>query len=418
MRNFWIIVGHTYTKKLLTKTFLVTTAITLLFVLFFMNMERIFTMFEQDAEQAATHIIVVDETDELIEPLRDQLQPFTERIILAGEAETLEEARQSVEAGDYDAALRISYDQQGQLEGEYFSDSLTQTFAPNQLQQALQHVKETRLTVELGLSPVELERIYQPISFELTTISETAKSESELMQAQMIVYVLLFVIYFTVLLFGNMIATEVVTEKSSRVMEILVSTVSPITQMFGKIVGIGLLALTQYGLLFLVGAVSLMMQADGSSLAGAFLSEELPLDLLGYAILFFLLGYFLYATLSATLGSIVSRVEDVNQVLGPVNFLVIGAFFLAMFGLNAPESTVVTVASFIPFFTPMLMFLRVGMLPVPLWEVILALVILLGTIAVLAAIGGRIFKGGVLMYGKSSALKDLKKAFQLSKQER
>ncbi len=422
MRNFWIIVGHTYLNRLLTKTFLVTTVITLLFVLFFMNMDRLFMMFESDAESEMTQIVVVDETNEMYLLLEEQLAPFSDRLQLVASDKPPEQAKQDIIEGDYDAALVISYDENQNISGTYFSDSLTQAFAPNQVQQALQHVKETQMTVELGLSTAELEQIYTPIDFELTTVSEGAKSEDELMQAQFIVYILLFIIYFSVLIFGNMIATEIANEKSSRVMEILVSSVSPITQMFGKIVGIGVLALTQYGLLFLVGLGNILWQLRGSSGEEAMLrdliNQDLPLHLVSYALVFFILGYFLYATLAATLGSLVSRIEDVNQMLGPVNFLVIGAFFIAMFGLNAPESTVVTITSFIPFFTPMLMFLRVGMLNIPAWEVALSIGILVATILLLAFIGARIFKGGVLMYGKSSALKDIKKALQLSRNEK
>lgn len=362
MRNFLIIAFHTYLNRLLTKTFLVTTIITLLFVLFFMNMDRLFMMFESDSESVITQIVVVDETNEMYAPLEEQMAPFSERLQLINSQESSEQAKQDITDGIYDAALVISNDEDQNISGMYFSDSLTQTFAPRQLEQALQHIKETQMTVELGLSGAELEQIYTPIAFDLSTVSEGAKSEDEIMQAQFIVYILLFIIYFSVLIFGNMIATEIATEKSSRVMEILVSSVSPITQMYGKIVGVGLLALTQYGILFLVGLGNILLRSIGSGEEGEMLSDliskNIPLNLIGYAVVFFILGYFLYATLAATLGSLVSRIEDVNQMLGPVNFLVIGAFLIAMFGLNAPESTIVTTSSYIPFFAPMLMFLR------------------------------------------------------------
>ena len=232
-------------------------------------------------------------------------------------------------------------------------------------------------------------------------------------------YVLLFVIYFAVIMYANMIAMEVATEKSSRVMEILISSVSPIKQMFGKILGIALLSLTQMA--FLLGVGYYFVKRNLESLEGGFFEflgfQNIPVSTVIYAIIFFLLGYFLYATLAAFLGSLVSRIEDVNQMITPMTMLVIAGFMIAMFGLNQPDTTFMTISSYIPFFTPMLMFMRVGMLELPVWEPILGIAILIASIVVLAIFGARVYKGGVLMYGKSNSFKDIKKALQLTKEK-
>ena len=98
-------------------------------------------------------------------------------------------------------------------------------------------------------------------------------------------------------------------------------------------------------------------------------------------------------------------------------FLIVAAFMLAMFGLGDPSATYITVTSFFPFFTPMLMFLRVGMLDIPFWEVSLSIIILVASIVVLAVFGARVYKGGVLMYGSSKSLKNIKRALQLTRKE-
>src|SRR5699024_9176061 len=136
-----------------------------------------------------------------------------------------------------------------------------------------------------------------------------------------------------------------------------------------------------------------------------------------YAVVISLLGYLLYATISAMLGSLVSRVDDVQQLVLPIVFLVMIAFSIAMLGLCMPEAKFVTITSFSTFVAPMIMFLRVGMLEVPVWQISLSIGILIGTICLFAAIGARIYRGGVLMYGPSKSLKDLKGAFQMSKKE-
>ena len=108
--------------------------------------------------------------------------------------------------------------------------------------------------------------------------------------------------------------------------------------------------------------------------------QNIPLSTIIYAVVFFILGYFLYATLAALLGSLVSRIEDVQQMITPMTFFVIAGFMIAMFGLNHPDTTFMTITSYIPFFTPMLMFMRVGMLTLPVWEPILGIVILVVSI--------------------------------------
>src|SRR5699024_4821855 len=137
-----------------------------------------------------------------------------------------------------------------------------------------------------------------------------------------------------------------------------------------------------------------------------------------YAIVFFVLGYLLYATIAAMLGSIVSRVEDVQQLVFPMMILIIIAFMIAMVGLGMPEAKFITITSFIPFFTLMIMFLRVGMLDVPIWEVALGISILVATIGVFAWFGARIYRGGVLLYGPSRSLKDFKQVLQMTKKEK
>ncbi|WP_017728693.1 ABC transporter permease [Halalkalibacterium ligniniphilum] len=426
MSNFWTVVHHTYINRVKSKAFIISTIITLLFVLLFVNVDRIMMAFEGDGIEKH-NVAVIDETGEWYEPLENRLEPLSEQIIVQSFEGTVEQGRQSLLENGLQGLLVLSEDEDGQLYAVYYTESFTQTFAANQIQQELQQLKQARATNELGLSEAELQAIYTPISFELEAASEGTgngvRSEEELNQARFLVYILLFVIYFSVIMYGNMIATEVATEKSSRVMEILISSVSPVTQMFGKILGIAFLALTQFLLILLVGGTNILNRFNGESANGmgmeeAFQLSDMPIDLILYSILFLILGYLLYATLSAMLGSLVSRIEDVNQTVGPLNFLIIAAFFVAMFGLNAPESTIVTVTSFIPFFAPMIMFLRVGMTSVPIWEVLLSIGLLVGTIFAFALLAARVYKGGVLMYGKGSSLKDIKQAFALSKKER
>src|SRR5690625_2882641 len=225
--------------------------------------------------------------------------------------------------------------------------------------------------------------------------------------------------YLVVNVYGTMIINDVATEKSSRVMELLISSAPAVTHLFAKIIGIALLGLTQIGLSIAVAFGLVFIQKD--ELAGGILEEigmlDISFSIIGYGVLFFILCYLLYATIAAMLGSSVSRSEDAQQLIMPLIFLIMIGYFIAIFGLAAPESSLVTVTSYIPFFAPMLMLLRIGMLVIAIWEVLASIVILLGTIMILGMLAARVYRVGVLMYGSSNSLKDIKRAIALSKKE-
>lgn len=414
MNSFFVILVHTYLSKLKTKSFLVTSAITIVIIIALTNMPRIIELFNKNDQNK---IAVIDETGQLFEPLQQHLKEVNKDLKLSEFSGSLTDAEKAVKKGSYKGVLQLSYDKNKLPKAMYEAMSITDSSTATELNSYLQQIKVTVAASQINLTPVQLAKLYDPVSFKQVALEENAKTEQELNQARGLVYFLLFIIYFAVIMYANMIATEVATEKSSRVMEILISSVSPIKQMFAKILGIGLLSLTQLVLSLAVGYFSVKQNLD--QLQGGFFDifgfGEVPVATIVYAVIFFILGYFLYATLAAFLGSLVSRIEDVQQVITPMTLLVVAGFMMAMFGLGQPEATFVTVTSFIPFFTPMLMFLRVGMLNVPIWEAMIGIGILVVTIIGLAAFGSRVYKGGVLMYGKSTSFKDIKKALQLSK---
>ncbi|WP_428909395.1 ABC transporter permease [Niallia sp. Krafla_26] len=416
MNNFWIILFHTYTSKLKTKSFLLTTIIMAVLIIGLTNLTNIMEYFNGDEEEK---VAVMDETGELYALFETQVNSINEELVVEEFSGSQSEAEADVENGVYEGLLVLNVDEDGLPVATYKSLSVSDYATPGDLQFALQGIKSQMAAAQLQLTPDQLAKLNEPVPFERIALKENAKTQEELSEARGLVYVLLFVIYFAVIMYANMIAMEVATEKSSRVMEILISSVSPIKQMFGKILGIALLSLTQMA--FLLGVGYFFVKQNLEKMQGGFFEflgfQNVPISTVIYAIIFFILGYFLYATLAAFLGSLVSRIEDVNQMITPMTFLVIGGFMIAMFGLNQPDTTFMTISSYIPFFTPMLMFMRVGMLELPVWEPILGIAILVVSIVILAIFGARVYKGGVLMYGKSNSFKDIKKALQLTKDE-
>jgi len=417
MNSFWIILFHTYLNKLKTKSFLVTTLLTIVIVLAITNINSIIDLFDKNGGKE--RVAVIDQSGQLYEPYKQQVRSVNKEIQLTFFKGSEEQAETLVKKGEYAGVIQLSVNEQKLPEATYKAKSIADSSLYSDLQTGLQQFKTTLAASQINLAPDQLQKLYDPVSFKKIALEKNAKTEEELNQARGLVYVLLFVIYFAVIMYANMIAMEVATEKSSRVMEILISSVSPIKQMFAKIVGIGLLSLTQLAAFLLVGYYSFTrnMESLKDGFFGVYGFGGIPAGTIFYAVIFFILGYFLYATLAAFLGSLVSRIEDVQQMITPMTLLVVAGFMIAMFGLGKPDAPFITATAYIPFFTPMIMFLRVGMLTIPAWEAILGIIILIATITILAIFGARVYRGGVLMYGKSNSYKDIKKALQLTKKE-
>jgi ABC-2 type transport system permease protein len=410
MNKFWLVTKHTFLTKVKSKQFLIATAVMILLTFGLSNMSKVAQYFDNNEGESIGVIASSEDFEKLKTTLKGNKE-ITELLNFQTEVES-EQAIKNETIKGY-VTIGIENDQ---YHATFKTLSISNENQINVLYGAVSAINAQYQMVKLNIPADTLAKINAPITFEKISLEKNAKSQEELNQARGLVYALLFVIYISVLMYSNMIASEVASEKTSRIMEILISSVPPIQQMFAKILGIALLSITQIGLLLTVGYSQLKRNISGAM--GDFLGfEEIPLSTFIYAVIFVLLGYLLYATLAALLGSLVSRIEDVQQMVMPMTTLVIIGFMISMVGLGDPTTQFIKVTSFIPFFSPMIMFLRVGLVTVPFWQIALSIGILVGTIIFLGVFGAKVYKGGVLMYGKSSSFKDIRKALQLSKKE-
>lgn len=231
-----------------------------------------------------------------------------------------------------------------------------------------------------------------------------------------VVYVLLILFFTSNMMTGNMIAAEVTSEKSSRIMEILITSVSPLAQMFGKVIGIFLVGIVQIAVFGVVVGANLMLPHNQDILQGYSLSiSDINLPVLLYGLVFYILGYFLYAVLYAAIGSIVSRTEDLGQAVMPITMLGLASFYIGLFSITASGSMLIKVTSFIPFTAPTAMLVRIGMGTVPTWQILISLVLLLVSILFFGWLSAKIYRTGVLMYGKRPSIKELRKAMKAYK---
>ncbi|UOQ43521.1 ABC transporter permease [Halobacillus salinarum] len=415
MNKFWIMLTQTYMNRIKSKSFVITTLVSIVLIFGLSNIQSIIESFNNDKTK---EVAVLSDNEEWTAALQQSLKN-NGKITSTAYSGTLDEAKKEVEDENFAAAVEISESDQGLPQASFYSNQIASTEVSEPVKQALQQVKVNMVTKQADIDPAVLQQISAPVTFDLVALEKSAKTAEELTQTRGLVYIMLFVMYFSVLMYGNMISTEVATEKSSRVMEILISSVSPVSQMFAKIFGIALLGLTQFCIFILAGFLGIKQGVNSgnqSFLDTVGVTNADPVTIV-YAVLFFVLGYLLYATLAAMLGSLVSRLEDAQQIVAPMMMLVVASFILAVFGLNMPDAAFITATSYFPFFTPLIMFLRVGMLDIPLWEVLLSISIMVASIILLGIIGARVYRGGVLLYGKSSSLKDFKRAMQLSKKE-
>ncbi len=212
-------------------------------------------------------------------------------------------------------------------------------------------------------------------------------------------FVLIMIIYLMVIMYGSHTLTAVIEEKSSRMVEVLLASISPGDLMLGKVMGIGLAGLTQFAIWS--GTLFVLSQRGVSvgelSLDTAFLT---PVILINF-IAFFLLGFFLYATLYAGIGAMCNTVQDSQQFHTPLVMGLVLPMMMLSLVLRSPDSTVSVVLSLIPLFSPVIMFMRVCVETPPLWQIALSWALMALSIWLAARMAGKLFRMGILMYGAS-----------------
>jgi ABC-2 type transport system permease protein len=263
-------------------------------------------------------------------------------------------------------------------------------------------VIERRMTLE-GIDAARVNELSKRI--EMETINE--RGERERGQTVILAYALLMILYITILVYGIAVMRGVIEEKQSRIIEVLLSSVKPFQLMLGKLVGIGLVGLTQY-LIWASFAVLISGLAAAQSLTFSSLRfPQVSLSLMVFFVLYFLLGYFLFATFYAMVGAIVSSEEDGQQVQMPVTMTIVIPVAISSIILRNPNSGLATALSLVPFFSPVLMFMRISIQPPPWWQIALSLLLLLATILGAVWVAAKIYRVGVLMYGKRPTLPEL-----------
>ncbi len=425
MNKMGTIIGFTFKNKVRTKSFMITTLILVLLLSIGMNLPYIIDQFKGDsAKSELTQIAVIaEEGNQVAELLKAYTAP-----------EGMPQAKIVQYASAEDAELKKALDEEtvegyvtfaeptgeglppvtyhsndGELNGD------VQVYLQNALQQA-----NTQFIVGDKLTSEQIAAMSTPV--QITTQQLNAGGGSESSQEDtpainyIIVYAMLMLFFMSIMMTGNMIAAEITSEKSSRIMEILITSASPLAQMFGKVIGVFLVGILQIGIFVAAIVVNLTLPHNATVLADFDLDlGQLNINLLLYGFVLYVLGYFLYALMYAAVGSIVSRTEDLGQAVMPIMMLGFVAFYVPLFSISNADTLVVKIASYVPFTSPLTMLLRIGVGEVAIWQVIVSLLILLVTTFIFGWLAAKIYRTGVLMYGKRPSIKEIRKAMKAYK---
>lgn len=221
-------------------------------------------------------------------------------------------------------------------------------------------------------------------------------------------FLFIMMLYMTILMWGVAVQRSIIEEKNNRVIEVLLSSLRPEDLLFGKIFGVGAVGLTQYAIWGLFGT---LMTVYGLTMGGpvAEIAGNFSLATLGFFILYYVLGFLFYATMFAGIGSVCNTDQEAQQMQTPVVLCLVFTILLPMLVIQRPDSTFATVISLIPFFTPIVMFMRINVLMPPLWQIALSIVLMVLAIRFSGKLAAKIFRTGILMYGKKPDAREMLK---------
>ncbi|KOS59777.1 ABC transporter permease [Lysinibacillus agricola] len=258
------------------------------------------------------------------------------------------------------------------------------------------YIKEKKVASIVATQSIDmgvLQELNTPLQSNVQSLYETEPN------ALFIIYGLISIMFFSISIYGNNVATAIASEKSSRVMEVMITKVAPVPMMYGKILGIGLASLTQLfifmGALLLWANVGIFEVPEGSLVQTVM--ETITWGTAAYILIFFIIGYFIYATLYAIFGSMVSRPDDLASASLPIMILLMASLAVEMlFVVDSPEGTITNITSYIPFTAPMSVIIRIVYNTISPVEIAVSLLVMISFIALFAAMAARIYPKGVL----------------------
>jgi ABC-2 type transport system permease protein len=291
-------------------------------------------------------------------------------------------------------------------QAEYYSTTVSEWTAMGQLEEAFTKVRLRQKIAARGL-PADLGNdLEKPVKVKAFKVSESGTSE-EKGAGIVAAIIFFFVMYTTFFIYGAQVMMGVLDEKTNRIVEIIIASVRPTELMLGKMVGIGLVGLTQY-LAWAFVAMNLSLPGITAALASTEMgAPKIPISMLLYFVLYFILGYFLYASIYMAVAAPFNTNQEAQQLSMIPIMLIVSSVAVYPAVLNSPSGGIAVFFSLFPFTASLTMFLRTALSDVPLWQIGLSIVTIVGTTAGISWFAGRIYRVGILMYGKKPTIPEI-----------
>ncbi|AZV68898.1 ABC transporter permease [Bacillus cereus] len=396
MRNFWIVLGQTYWDRVRTKIFIGMTLLLIGGGIFLFSFPTLVQKFSGEKEKAK--VVFISEAPNVTLDQSNLSKALPEWDWSLGDKTKLNQYKQDLLDKKVEALFILKEGAGAEPVLDYFMKvdnpkliQSAQVFVQNQYFQSA--VVKQQLSEEAVKS---------------LTMNVQAKKQNlnnEETSSFLLVYLLVAIMYLAITSYGNAIATAVASEKASRVMEVMVTKVSPVHMVFGKILGVGLASLTQLFIFFL--SMALYIKSGIFKVSDSFFGVNIDVNMItgehaAYFLLYFVLGYFVYAALFAVFGSMVSRPEELSGTTMPITLILLGSLVVELLVvLDNPEGLVSRVTSYVPFTAPISMVVRIINGSVGSLEIITSMVVLLASISLIAMFAAKVYPKGVLRSGKS-----------------
>lgn len=400
MKNIVTIALETYKQKVVSKVFVIILLVLMVGTFLGMNYEGILKKEEPSKET----ILVVSNNQETVTMLKEVGKGTNLNFVDGGQK--LSDAEKELKDRASKTILKIEKSSAGLYEGAL------QYNVSEQLQSLVTTVNQSIKLNQLNIDAAQQQFLNESTRLSLESL---AGNQDNSVQTLILVYIVGFILYIAVMLFSTMVAQDIAVEKSSRVMEILLTTITPVQHLIGKIVGIGLVGVTQAAAIFGAAYASYGIFGDSTGVFD-FLSEGKNSQAIILAIICFVLGYLLYSVTAAILGSVVSSVQEVQQLM----YILIIPLFIAMFmvmilatGLGSNQATIIS--SYIPYLSPIVMYARYMLGDASLNAFAVAMGINLVFTMILAFLGKSVYQGGVFIYSGDKLINVFKKAFKSGK---
>ncbi len=423
MDKIWIVLKSEFLRRVRSKWFIIGTLLAPLMLISISVLPAVLGLAASGADQR--HIIVIDETGVFSLGLKKHAG---DQYSFTMSAATPEQLRQQVLDGKYNGSLHIPATIiDGEGEASFYSVEGTGLSGGSRLERALSRTLEEHRLEAYEISDEIREILNGSVSVRSVKITEEGEEADSAAFFSILGYIMGFIIYAAMFIYGAYVIQGVLEEKTTRVIEVMVSSVRPFQMLMGKVLGIGAVGIVQMivwsalmlGAVFFAGSIITLFVDPASLSLPVTASQEEILEAVDFVVptikpgvfvwfvLFFLGGYLLYSSLFAAVSSLVEQQQDAQGLLMPIYLLIIIPIMFMVFFVESPNSSLAVTLSMVPFFSPILMVVRVAVTEVPFWQVGIAYLLLLSTFVGSMWVSSRIYRVGILMYGKKPNLKDI-----------